>query len=196
MMESRVRVFAAFAVGLWVLLATAVVDGHPRVRPVEPFGITAEPARVESRPPTAHPFEPGALAAEASGTEADPKAWVAGVPATSFVPILVLGLVTAIGMVGGSRRPRAVAVAVTLAISVFAIASAVHSVHHIGHPHEAEKCPVLLASQHAPGDLPSIPAMDRPAEVVAELDLLAPVLFVPDTALRPDRGRAPPSLPA
>jgi hypothetical protein len=187
---------AALAVGVWILLAAAVVDGHPRLRPAEPVAVTAEPARVESRLPGPHVVETRAPAAEASGTRAEPGTWVAAPPPASFAPILVLALVTATGMVGGFRRPRAVAVALSLALCTFAIQSAIHSVHHLDRPYEAEKCLVLSASQHAPGDLPSVPAMECPVEAVAEGDIAAPASFVPDRAVRPDQGRAPPALPA
>jgi hypothetical protein len=108
--------------------------------------------------------------------------------------LLILAAVAATSAAAaGYQRPRAVAVILSLAVSVFAVQSAVHSVHHLGHPHEAERCPILWASQHAPGDLPTVTIVERPTEEVAELVATVPVSFVPDTALRPDQGRAPPS---
>jgi hypothetical protein len=195
-MADRFRVVAVLAAALGVLLAAAGADAHPRFQAAEPLAIAHEPSSVESPRPDGRADEGRLAAAEPPDVESDPGSWVAAPPPASSIPLLLVALLAAVSTAAGRRRPRAVAVVLSLALAVFAVQTAVHSVHHIGHPQEAEKCPVLSASQHAPGDLPSVPAVDSPAETATELVGVAPALLVPDSAERPDQGRAPPAPPA
>jgi hypothetical protein len=187
------RWVAVLAAVLGILLATATADAHPRLRAVEPLTAAPDPSSFESVEPVARADEPGWPAIESPDVGSDPGSWMAGSPPPSPIPILLVALLAAVSTAASHRHPRAVAVALSLGLSAFAIQSAVHSVHHLGQPLEAEKCPVFAASQHAPGDLPSVPSVDRPTEVATALVSVAPDWFVPDSAERPDQGRAPPA---
>jgi hypothetical protein len=187
------RVAAVLAAALGVLLAAVAADAHPRVAAVEPLAIAPDPLRVESARPDARADEARLTAAGPPDVESDPGSWVADSPPASPIPILLVALLAAVSTAAGCRRPRAVALTLSLALAGFTIQTAVHSVHHLGRPHEAEQCPVFSASQHAPGDLPSAPAVDRPAEAPTELVSVVPALLASDSAERPDRGRAPPA---
>jgi hypothetical protein len=181
---------------LGVLLAAATVDAHPRIRAVEPVVVTPDPSGVETVQPAVDADEPRSIVVESPDVGSDPGSWTAASPPDSPIPILLVALLAAVSTVAGRRRPRATAVALCLALSCFALQTAVHSVHHIGQPQDAEKCPVFSASQHAPGDLPSALAVSGPVESPTDLVSVLPARLLLDSAERPDRGRAPPALPA
>jgi hypothetical protein len=195
-MVRPLRVVAGLAAAWGVLLAAATVDAHPRIRAVEPVALAAAPSSVESVPPVAQADEPQWTVVESPDVGSDPGSWMAASPPASPIPILLVALLAAASTVAGHRRPRATAVVLSLALSLFAIQTAVHSVHHVGQPQDAEKCPLFSASQHAPGDLPGVSVLDRPAVAPAALVTAAPDWLVPDSAERPDQGRAPPAPPA
>ncbi len=93
------------------------------------------------------------------------------------------------------RLARAFILGIALVLTLFAVESAVHSVHHLlQEPDEASACLVATASSHLAGiavelvggDLPPLPRLDltvsfQPSEPTVD-------------GLRPDRGRAPPQV--
>ncbi len=112
-------------------------------------------------------------------------------PKTNFLPA-TLGLAEATG-----RRRKATALFLALALGVFGLETAIHSVHHlsdISPSQNAAQCPVLSASQHVVGALgetseicaPTL-ASEAPASVGTES-------ILPARFFGSDQGRAPPSL--
>ena len=70
-------------------------------------------------------------------------------PSTSPVAILLLGAVTALGLVAAHCwRRRAALVALGLLVTLFGVESAVHSAHHFADPEAAASCALFAASQH------------------------------------------------
>jgi hypothetical protein len=126
-----------------------------------------------------------------------PASSLAAAPTTSsawtWILLLILpGLAAARGV----RSARGLALVVALVVAVFACETAVHSVHHLKDPRQAERCPVYSASQQVTGltatpatpDLPPLsPTFDRP--VAQAVPLLSRVLDG-------EQSRAPPLLPA
>lgn len=112
--------------------------------------------------------------------------------------LMALGLTLAarIGLrrlVIGGFRWRALALALSLAVSVLALESAVHSVHHLGDSGSAAACAVLVGSQHlswAEGDAPSA---DAPPACVSTAPLGRTDDIAPAQIHRPHQGRAPPA---
>jgi hypothetical protein len=105
-----------------------------------------------------------------------------------IVPILA-------GIAAGARRhgPRGLALLLALLLAVFASEAAIHSVHHLADPRQAERCPVHSASQHVAGlsagpatpELPPLaPTRHRP--VLPTVQVRAPVADGP-------QSRAPPA---
>jgi hypothetical protein len=118
---------------------------------------------------------------------------VAGPAAGSWAFELgLVGLVLVLGA-ASARRPRLVALAVSLALGVFVVESATHAVHELRDPGHATHCSVLAAAEHAPSDAPAAPALlDAPAPSPWRAwPSPAPIRI--DPAGRAARGRAPPS---
>jgi len=111
---------------------------------------------------------------------------------SGWVPLTVLVL-TGFGLAVLRRHAKeAATLALALAIALFAVEAAVHSVHHLSDPDAAARCLVLSASQHLEGTCLELPVVAVPAPTQH------PVLVddVPSIALserfRSDAGRAPP----
>jgi hypothetical protein len=164
-----------------VLLGGAVgVAAHPGAR-----AVTASPGDVDPRP-----TDPARVA--------DPApAPAAAAPATSsaWVWLIVLGLLP-VAVAPRRQDPRRLALTLALLLGVFAFETAIHSVHHLKDPRQAERCPIYSVSQHVAGlsaapatpDLPPLsPTRDRPGIQTGQLR--APELDGP-------QSRAPPALPA
>lgn len=98
-----------------------------------------------------------------------------------------------IGLGGLRWRWREAALSLALLLGFVAFESTLHSVHHLSNPEEAAQCHVLAVSQHlsgvgteTPGVCSQLLAVEPPAPVRTKRSLL--------TLVRPDIGRAPPSL--
>jgi hypothetical protein len=129
----------------------------------------------DSQLPSTHPISPA----------------IAGTP-PSFMLFALLAVTMAQVM---WRWRRAAALALILALGVFTLGTAIHSVHHLSEPAKAAECPVFAAAQHVPGSLA------EPG------DLYAPGLGHTETSCndsevptftpyyRPAQPRAPPLLP-
>lgn len=110
---------------------------------------------------------------------------------------VALALVLALGLPWFIRpRRRAAILALTIVLLVFAFETSLHSVHHLVDREKAAKCQVFGVSHHLSG---------TPTDGVNIETLLLTVAGPPPTHaepglstrfLRPDQGRAPPSLAA
>jgi hypothetical protein len=107
---------------------------------------------------------------------------------------MMLGM---LALVGGRRRwTRRVVLALIALLAVFAVETAVHSIHHMGDRGAAQACAIQAACQQASAvcaDTSSVPGLAwivylRP---VIDADVLSSVSW-----FRPDEGRAPPLAPA
>lgn len=94
--------------------------------------------------------------------------------------------------VGGSRG-RVIALGLSLALGVFTLETAVHSVHHLADPETAATCPVLSGSQHLSWGEAQAAATDAPAFSAAPGPLLRSENAPQSPIYRPCQGRAPPA---
>jgi hypothetical protein len=108
-----------------------------------------------------------------------------------FLAALVLAGLTSLA---GRRHLKRVAVSsLALALGLFALEAAVHSVHHLSDADAAARCVVLSASQHVDGASLDLPVAEGPAPVQHAV-LLDEGEGCPSCArFRLDAGRAPPS---
>jgi hypothetical protein len=107
-----------------------------------------------------------------------------------------LWLVAGIGLlrlVAGRSRGRAIALGLSLALGVFSLESAVHSIHHLASPETAATCPVFSGSEHLGwGEIPVV-ASDVPPPHVAPAPAVVPEPLESAPVPRPGQGRAPPA---
>jgi hypothetical protein len=118
-------------------------------------------------------------------------------PPQSEIPIgivLSMGLALLAG-VSLRRLPagRIMALGLSLAVSVFTLEAAVHSIHHLADPATAATCPVLSGSQHLSwGEAPA-PEIGAPSLRTAAAPLVTAEDAPPSLLYRPHQGRAPPA---
>ena len=96
------------------------------------------------------------------------------------------------------KRPRArriKALALVLALSLFAFEAALHSAHHLGHLNQATRCGVASASAHLAGTAVESVAIETPTLL---LEIVPGARFTDPSIARlgPGQGRAPPSFTA
>ncbi len=94
--------------------------------------------------------------------------------------------------VGGSRG-RLIALGLSLALGVFTLETAVHSVHHLTDPETAATCPVLSGSQHLSWGEGEAAATDAPSLCAFPAPLLRSEGAPQSLIYRPHQGRAPPA---
>ena len=98
-----------------------------------------------------------------------------------------------LGPIGRRSRPDVIALFLSLAVGVFGLESAVHSVHHLTRPESAATCPVLAGSEHLGwGEIPVVTA-DPPPPRVAAAPALASEPIGHSPIDRPRHERAPPA---
>ena len=122
-------------------------------------------------------------------------------PPESSIPIGILisaglallgGAALGYRKVEGSRR-RALALGLSLALGVFTLETAVHSVHHLVDPATAATCPVLASSQHLSWGEAQAATTDAPPLCVAPAPLLRAEDAPQSPIYRSHQGRAPPA---
>jgi hypothetical protein len=107
-----------------------------------------------------------------------------------------LALIAGIGLLrlaARRSRGRVIALGLSLALGVFSLELAVHSVHHLAEPETAATCPVLTGSQHLSWGEAQAAAADAPPLCVAPAPLLRAEDAPPSLLYRPHQGRAPPA---
>jgi hypothetical protein len=107
--------------------------------------------------------------------------------------IVVLALAASLAL--GRRRPRRVlALGLVLVLSFFAFEGAIHSVHHLGSPDRATRCPIASAATQTTGTVVEpvdvLPALILAALAGAPVDDRGPAT----RAFGAVRDRAPPVL--
>jgi hypothetical protein len=85
------------------------------------------------------------------------------------------------------------ALGLSLAVGVFTVETAVHSVHHLGHPESAAACVVLTGSQHLSGTEGDAAPLDAPPLWVSAVPLPDIDEIPPAQVRHPHLGRAPPA---
>ena len=173
------------------------MDGHRGARTLVSLSLLALAILAGPAPALAH----GAAApvldlhhhpiAHSSGVALPPWALLTGV-------LLGIGLALLAGLVAWRRadpraRGHAVALALSLLLTVFAVEAAVHSVHHLADRAAAADCSVLASSQHLAWGAADPVDTGRP-----QLDVTAAPLRRSEEAPRgplhrPVQGRAPPA---
>jgi hypothetical protein len=141
----------------------------------------------------------GILAASPAPSVASPLLHHAEGPhSAGILPLVLACLVLAlIGLVSVRRRWRDAAL-LSLAglLSVLAVETAVHSVHHLDDPLAVQTCVVLGSSGHVDGACDTTPAVAG----LTWTPYLSPLIEgdVPFALpwFRPDEGRAPPAVPS
>jgi len=170
-------------VTLWVVLWFLLVGpglawGHPA--PAGTFDVRGIPVPLPSAatdlssspPPAPGPSSPSPLPV-----------------ATFLLAALALGAVL-------WRRKKAAAVCLVLTLGFFAFETALHSVHHLADPQKGAQCQIFSTSQHVSGATTEAWDLCAPAPLVDGLPFPYGDTTPPASFLRPDQGRAPPSLPA
>ena len=94
---------------------------------------------------------------------------------------------------GARSRGAAVAVALSLVLTVFTFETAVHSVHHLADPKSGADCPVLSASQNLAWGAADLVSTDRPALDVTTAPSIRSDAGPRWQPYRPSQGRAPPA---
>ncbi len=92
------------------------------------------------------------------------------------------------------REPKITALFLALALGVFALDTAIHSVHHLSEPQNAAQCPVLSASQHVVGALAETSEICAPTLASEAPPSVGTESILPARFFGSDQGRAPPSL--
>jgi hypothetical protein len=112
-----------------------------------------------------------------------------------IVPLVLTLLVLAVvGFVGARRRWRdAAALSLAGLLSVLAVETAVHSVHHLDDPLALQTCVVFASGSHVDGTGHTLPNVDGPTWTpfiapLVDRELVSSLLW-----FRPDEGRAPPA---
>jgi hypothetical protein len=173
------------------------MDGHRGARTLTALSLLALAILAGSAPAQAHGPTAPILdlhhhpIAHSSGVALPPAVLLTGL-------LLVIGLALLAGLVAWRRtgrraRGRAVALALSLLLTVFAVEAAVHSVHHLADRAAAADCSVLASSQHLAWGAADPVDTGRPP-----LDVTAALLVRSDDAPRgslhrPVQGRAPPA---
>ena len=118
------------------------------------------------------------------GAVADGRFWAA------------LGLMAGVALLrlaARRARGRAIALGLALALSIFTMESAVHSVHHLASPETAATCPVLSSAEHLGWGENPVVASDVPPPHVAPAPAAASEQVAYSLTHRPRQGRAPPA---
>ena len=153
---------------------------------------------VASPAAAAHPLVARPLATVgADSSSADPLSAEAPPPVTPATAALVCLAVLALpGVLAARRSQRAGIVAAAALLVWFAGETAIHAVHHVDNPAEAERCPVFSASRHLSGldPEPGGPVLGRPAPTA--IVPLPPPAVAAQVVLDREQARAPPALPA
>lgn len=173
--------------GAFFLALTLVLAG-PQLSWGHPVSSHTAPPPLETVHEPAAP-DPAPLVPLLPFPQADPG------PAYPSPLSVALFFLTAFGLAGAAWRWRkAAALSFALVLGFFAFQTAFHSVHHLSDPQKGAQCPVFSASQHVIGDSPSVVALEIvPVDSISLVSGSANSLL-PDLPLRPDQGRAPPSL--
>jgi len=173
------------------------MDGHRGARTLTALSLLALAILAGSAPALAH--GPTAPVLDLHHHPIAHSSRVALPPAVLLTGLLlVIGLALLAGLVAWRRtgrraRGRAVALALSLLLTVFAVEAAVHSVHHLADRAAAADCSVLASSQHLAWGAADPVDTGRPP-----LDVSAALLVRSDDAPRgslhrPVQGRAPPA---
>ena len=131
-----------------------------------------------------HAGAAGALGHVDLGAAADRRLWAA------------ISLIAGVGLLcllARRLRGRAIALGLTLALGIFTLESAVHSVHHLASPETAATCPVLASVEHLGWDENPVVASDVPPPHVAPAPAAASEQVTYSLTHRPHQGRAPPA---
>lgn len=141
---------------------------------------------------TGHPAE--TLAGPQFHHAADTDSSDSGSDSTrNLVGALAVFVLSAVGLVSVRRRWRQRALLAFVGLlCVFAVETAVHSVHHLGDQDALRACAVLVAAAHVSGVCDDVPVVVAPTWLgyispVTDPDIFSRVLW-----FRPDEGRAPP----
>ena len=142
--------------------------------------------------PTPRLLDTRAGAAPAAG-HVDPAALGTAVDGRLWAGLWLLAGIALLRLAAGRARGRVIALGLTLALGVFTLESAVHSVHHLASPETAATCPVFSASEHLGWGEIAVVASDVPPPHVAPAPVLASEELECSLIPRPGQGRAPPA---
>src|SRR4029077_7261625 len=94
---------------------------------------------------------------------------------------------------GAHRRRDVARLLLAGLLSVSAVETAVHSVHHLGDPLAVETCAVFASSGHVDGTCDSAPSIAGPTWAPYTSSVLDGNGLARFLCSRPDEGRAPPA---
>ena len=131
-----------------------------------------------------HASAAGAIGHVDLGAAADSRLWAA------------ISLIAGVGLLcllARRLRGRAIALGLTLALGIFTLESAVHSVHHLASPETAAACPVLSSVEHLGWGENPVVASDVPPPHVVPAAAATSEQVPYSLTHRPLQGRAPPA---
>jgi hypothetical protein len=105
--------------------------------------------------------------------------------------LLLAALGAGIGL--GLRRPRRLAAGLVILLLVLAFEAGLHSVHHVGYPHQAGACAIGVATAHLAGSPVEVVTVDPVAVPLLHIALAAAPVQVALHRPAPHEGRAPPA---
>jgi len=171
------------------------MDGHRSGQTLTALGLTALALLLGPAPAGAAPHLLDVHAGGAAHSVGH-AALAHAAPPSGGLLVLGAALLAALGWwrrAGYRTRGRALAVALSLVLTVFTIETAVHSVHHLADPESGADCPVFSGSQNLAWGAADLVGPDGPALDVTT----APPIHSGDgprwQLYRPSPGRAPPA---
>jgi hypothetical protein len=173
------------------------MDGHRGARTLTALSLLALAFLAGPAPALAH--RPAAPVLDLHHHPITHSSGVALPPAVLLTGVLlVIGLALLAGLVAWRRvdpraRGRAVALALSLLLAVFAVEAAVHSVHHLADRAAAADCSVLASSQHLAWGAADPVDTGRPPLAVTTAPLVRSDDAPRGPLHRPVQGRAPPA---
>jgi hypothetical protein len=170
------------------------MDRHRSGRTLTALGLIVPALLLGPAPAGAHAMGPRLLQLHAH--EVAHSAGPAALPHAGALLVLGAALLAGLGWwrrAGSRARGGAVAIALSLVLTVFTLETAVHSVHHLTGPGSGADCPVLSGSQHLAWGTGDLTGIDAPPLDVTTATPIRPADGPRWQICRPSPGRAPPA---
>jgi hypothetical protein len=174
------------------------MDRHRSGRTLTALGLIVPALRLGAAPAEADARAPHLLDVHAQGDAHQVGPVTLPPPTLPSVALLAVGLTFLAGLgwwrrVASRSRGRALAVALSLVLTVFTVETAVHSVHHLADHESGTDCPVLAGSQGLAWGTADLAGTDGPSLEVTTAPPIRSDAGPRWQLCRPSAGRAPPA---